>query len=48
MSAKHLVQMVNDIANFFASEPDRRVAIDGVHVIYVKPMRSLGESLPLF
>jgi formate dehydrogenase subunit delta len=30
MSAEHLVQMVNDIANFFGSEPDRRLAIDGV------------------
>jgi formate dehydrogenase subunit delta len=30
MSAEHLVQMVNDIANFFHSESDHAVAVDGV------------------
>jgi len=30
MNAEHLVVMANDIANFFAAEPDRQVAIDGV------------------
>jgi len=30
MSAEHLVQMVNDIADFFRSEPDRGLAIAGV------------------
>ena len=30
MSAEHLVTMANDIANFFAAEPDRQVAVDGV------------------
>jgi formate dehydrogenase subunit delta len=30
MSAEHLVTMANDIANFFAAEPDRAVAVDGV------------------
>jgi formate dehydrogenase subunit delta len=30
MNAEHLAEMVNDIANFFAAEPDRPAAIDGV------------------
>jgi formate dehydrogenase subunit delta len=30
MSADHLVSMVNDIANFFASEGDRTVAVEGI------------------
>lgn len=30
MNAERLVAMVNDIANFFAAEPDRQAAIDGV------------------
>jgi formate dehydrogenase subunit delta len=30
MSVEHLVQMANDIADFFASEPDRASAIDGI------------------
>ncbi|HEY0179854.1 MAG TPA: formate dehydrogenase subunit delta [Dokdonella sp.] len=29
-STERLVTMVNDIAKFFASEPDRQAAIDGV------------------
>ncbi|HEY8010415.1 MAG TPA: formate dehydrogenase subunit delta [Rudaea sp.] len=28
--AEHLVTMANDIANFFHSESDRQVAVDGV------------------
>ncbi|MGH8123985.1 MAG: formate dehydrogenase subunit delta [Rudaea sp.] len=28
--AEHLVTMANDIANYFRSEPDPQVAIDGV------------------
>ena len=27
---EHLVQMANDIGNFFRSEPNRQVAVDGV------------------
>ena len=27
---QHLVTMANDIANFFAAESDRKVAVDGV------------------
>ena len=30
MSAERLIAMANDIANFFAAEPDRKTAIDGV------------------
>ncbi len=30
MNVEHLAEMVNDIANFFAIEPDRSVAIDSV------------------
>jgi len=30
MNAEHLAEMVNDIANFFAIEPDHNVAIDSV------------------
>ncbi len=30
MNAERLAEMVNDIANFFAAEPDRVAAIDGV------------------
>ncbi len=30
MSADHLVQMVNDIADFFHSEPDRKLAVAGI------------------
>jgi formate dehydrogenase subunit delta len=30
MNVEHLITMANDIANFFQSEPDRAVAIDGV------------------
>lgn len=30
MSIESLLRMANDIADFFASEPDRAVAIDGV------------------
>ena len=29
-TAEHLVQMANDIGNFFRAEPDRKVALDGV------------------
>ncbi len=29
-SAEHLVQMANDIGNFFRSEPDRKDAIAGI------------------
>ena len=29
-SSGHLVTMANDIANFFAAEPDRAAAVDGV------------------
>jgi formate dehydrogenase subunit delta len=28
--AEHLVSMANDIANFFHSESDRQVAVDGI------------------
>lgn len=30
MTAEHLITMANDIANFFHSEPDRQLAIEGV------------------
>lgn len=30
MSKEHLVHMANDIADFFAAEPDREVAIAGI------------------
>jgi formate dehydrogenase subunit delta len=30
MSVEHLVQMTNDIANYFESEPDRAAAVAGV------------------
>ena len=30
MNVERMVEMVNDIANFFASEPDHAVAIAGV------------------
>jgi len=30
MNAERLVTMANDIANFFAAEPDRQAAIDGI------------------
>ncbi|HEV7490519.1 MAG TPA: formate dehydrogenase subunit delta [Rhodanobacteraceae bacterium] len=30
MNVEHMVEMVNDIANFFASEPDRAAGIAGV------------------
>ena len=30
MNIEHMVEMANDIANFFASEPDHAVAINGV------------------
>lgn len=29
-STQQLVQMANDIGNFFASEPEHQVAVDGV------------------
>ena len=28
--AEHLVQMANDIGNFFRAEPNRQVALDGI------------------
>ena len=30
MNADRLVAMANDIANFFAAEPDREIAIEGI------------------
>ena len=30
MNPERLAEMANDIANFFAAEPDRQLAIDGV------------------
>jgi formate dehydrogenase subunit delta len=30
MNAERLIAMANDIANFFAAEPDREAAIEGV------------------
>ena len=30
MNAERLVAMANDIANFFAAEPEREIAIDGI------------------
>ena len=30
MNAERLVAMANDIANFFAAEPDREIAIEGI------------------
>ena len=29
-STEHIVQMANDIGNFFRAEPDRKVALDGI------------------
>ena len=29
-SSEHLVQMANDIGNFFRAEPDRQVAVDSI------------------
>ncbi len=29
MSIEHLVQMANDIASYFATEPDRKLAVEG-------------------
>ena len=29
-SSEHIVQMANDIGNFFRAEPDRQVAIAGI------------------
>ena len=30
MDVEHLVAMANDIANFFDSEPDKKLAVEGV------------------
>ena len=30
MNPEHLAEMVNDIAHFFAAEPDRETAVNGV------------------
>lgn len=30
MNAERLAAMANDIANFFAAEPDREIAVEGV------------------
>ena len=30
MNPEHLAEMANDIANFFAAEPDREAAVNGV------------------
>ena len=30
MNAERMAEMVNDIANFFAAEPDRSAAVNGV------------------
>jgi formate dehydrogenase subunit delta len=30
VNAERLAEMANDIANFFAAEPERNVAVDGV------------------
>jgi formate dehydrogenase subunit delta len=30
VNAERLVAMANDIANFFAAEPDRQIAIEGI------------------
>lgn len=30
VTVEHLVKMANDIADYFASEPDRAAAVDGV------------------
>ena len=30
MNVERMITMANDIANFFAAEPDRQVGIDGV------------------
>ena len=30
MNAERLVAMANDIANFFAAEPERQIAVDGI------------------
>jgi formate dehydrogenase subunit delta len=29
-SSEHIVQMANDIGNFFRAEPNRQVAVDGI------------------
>ena len=29
-SSEHIVQMANDIGNFFRAEPERQVALDGI------------------
>jgi formate dehydrogenase subunit delta len=29
-TAEHIVQMANDIGNFFRAEPDRQVAVDSI------------------
>ena len=29
-SSEHIVQMANDIGNFFRAEPNRQVALDGI------------------
>jgi len=29
-STEHIVQMANDIGNFFRAEPDRKVALEGI------------------
>jgi formate dehydrogenase subunit delta len=29
-NTEHIVQMANDIGNFFRAEPDRQVALDGI------------------
>jgi formate dehydrogenase subunit delta len=29
-NAEHLVQMANDIGNFFRAEPDRQLAVDSI------------------
>jgi formate dehydrogenase subunit delta len=29
-TSEHIVQMANDIGNFFRAEPDRQVALDGI------------------
>ncbi len=30
MNVEHLASMVNDIANYFHAEPDRKLAIEGI------------------
>jgi formate dehydrogenase subunit delta len=29
-SSEHIIQMANDIGNFFRAEPDRKVALEGI------------------